>query len=212
MFEPHLEARDILFDLLDEGQMSRQFGQSCIGLDPRRLDRSRTGSDQRRIERVVLGPAQVHACEGANLDRLQDENGEACRPQMGDHAALVAAGCFDADAHDAGLGEINGKAPPALRRIGDLPTCGLAVDCDIELGFGRIDSGRDRVNLCHLRRPCLVKRTKLFRQPSGSDEGAGDDHATRQPKAAQGANDPITSRSAADGRPRQSIPFGTGRR
>jgi hypothetical protein len=33
----------------------------------------------------------------------------------------------------------------------------------------------------------------LFRQPSGSDEGADDDHATGQPKAAQGANDPIAS-------------------
>src|SRR4051794_30278241 len=28
--------------------------------------------------------------------------------------------------------------------------------------------------------PCLVKRTKLFRQPSGSDEGTDDDHATGQ--------------------------------
>jgi hypothetical protein len=48
--------------------------------------------------------------------------------------------------------------------------------------------------------PCLVKRTKLFRQPSGSDEGAGDDHATGQPKAAQGANDPIAS-----GLPRMAV-------
>src|SRR5688572_31530893 len=60
--------------------------------------------------------------------------------------------------------------------------------------------------------PCLVKRTKLFRQPSGSDEGADDHHATGQPQTAQGGLDPIASRSAADGRPRQSIPFGTRRR
>jgi hypothetical protein len=44
-----------------------------------------------------------------------------------------------------------------------------------------------------------VKRTKLFRQPSGSDEGADDDHATGQPQTAQGGLDPIASRSAADG-------------
>src|SRR4051812_42004210 len=43
---------------------------------------------------------------------------------------------------------------------------------DVQLGLGRIDPGRRYVSLCHLRRPCLVKRTKLFRQPSGSDEGA----------------------------------------
>src|SRR5262249_16452060 len=47
--------------------------------------------------------------------------------------------------------------------------------------------------------PCLVKRTRLFRQPSGSDEGADDDHATGQPQTAQGGLDPIASRSAADG-------------
>jgi hypothetical protein len=49
-----------------------------------------------------------------------------------------------------------------------------------------------------------VKRTKLFRQPSGSDEGAGDDHATGQPKTAQGGLDPIASglpRIAIRGRP-----------
>src|SRR5215475_1787992 len=57
--------------------------------------------------------------------------------------------------------------------------------------------------------PCLVKRTRLFRQPSGSDEGADDDHATGQQQTAQGGLDPIARRSAADGCPRQSIPFGT---
>src|SRR5262249_49877009 len=60
--------------------------------------------------------------------------------------------------------------------------------------------------------PRLVKRTKLFRQPSGPDEDADDDHATGQPQTAQGGLDPIASRSAADGSPRQSIPFGIGRR
>src|SRR5262249_24755312 len=60
--------------------------------------------------------------------------------------------------------------------------------------------------------PCLVKRTRLFRQPSGSDEGADDDHATEQPQTAQGGLDPIASGSAADGYPRQSIPFGTPQR
>jgi hypothetical protein len=52
----------------------------------------------------------------------------------------------------------------------------------------------------------------LFRQPSGSDEGADDDHATGQLQTAQDGFDPIASRSAADVRPRQSIPFGTPRR
>ena len=54
MFEPDLEARDVLFDLLDEGQMPRQFGQSQIRLDPRRLDGRRAGGDQRGIESSFL--------------------------------------------------------------------------------------------------------------------------------------------------------------
>jgi hypothetical protein len=44
----------------------------------------------------------------------------------------------------------------------------------------------------------------LFRQPSGSDEGADDDHATGQPETAQGGLDPIASglpRIAIRGRP-----------
>ena len=58
----------------------------------------------------------------------------------------------------------------------ELVTCQCQVQAmnrDIELKFGCIDSSRRCVTLCHLLRPCLVKRTKLFRQPSGSDEGAG---------------------------------------
>src|SRR4029079_12740928 len=58
---------------------------------------------------------------------------------------------------------------------------------------GRIDPSRPRVILRHLRRPCLVKRTLVFQQPSGSDEDADDDHATEQPKAARGGLDPIAS-------------------
>src|SRR6267143_1444764 len=75
---------------------------------------------------------------------------------------------------------------------------------NIKLMLGRIDSRRQRVSLCHLRRPCLVKRTRLFRQPSGSDEGADDYHATIQPVMAQGGLDPIASglpRMAVRGRP-----------
>ena len=61
MLEPGLETRDILFDLLDEGQMVGKRGQPRIRLDPRPLDRGRAGCDQNRIERIVLGAAQMQA-------------------------------------------------------------------------------------------------------------------------------------------------------
>src|SRR5215831_13234336 len=60
--------------------------------------------------------------------------------------------------------------------------------------------------------PCLVKRTRLFRQPSGSDEGADDDHATGQPQTAQGGLDPIASGLPRGCDPWQAIPLGTSRR
>src|SRR5262249_16880853 len=61
----------------------------------------------------------------------------------------------------------------ARQRVGELPALGSTVNRDVEFEFGGIDSRRRYVSLRHLLRPCLVKRTRLFRQPSGSDEGAG---------------------------------------
>ena len=60
VFEPDLEARDILLDLLNEGQLVSKLRQTRIRFDVRVIDRSRAGRDQNRIERIVLGPAQMH--------------------------------------------------------------------------------------------------------------------------------------------------------
>src|SRR5260370_42504287 len=89
------------------------------------------------------------------------------------HAALVPTRRLDTDAGDTSLGQVSRQHAPARQGVGDLPAFGSIVNRDIKFSFGRIDSGRCYVNLRHLPRPCLVKRTKLFRQPSGSDEGAG---------------------------------------
>src|ERR1700682_2650062 len=88
--------------------------------------------------------------------------------------------------------------------VGDLPAFGSTVNRDVEFEFGRIDSSRRCDRLCHLPRPCLVKRTKLLRHPSGSDEGADAITLRGQPKAAQGGCDPIASavlRNARRSRP-----------
>ena len=134
--------------------------------------RGRASRDQHRIERIVLGPSQMHPAKRLDLDRLQHQHGEARRAQMLHHAAFVAARRLDADARHAGLGQVGRKSAPARQSVVDLPAFGPTVNRDVEFGFGRIDSSRRCVSLCHLPRPCLVKRTKLFRQPSGSDEGA----------------------------------------
>src|SRR3978361_1659995 len=173
MFEPGLEARDVLLDLFEEGQISSQIGQSRIRRDPRLFDGGGTGGNQFGIEGIVLGPAQMYPAERLDLDRLQHLHREAARTPAPPHIAFITAGSLDTDPGNASLGQVGCQNTPARKRISDLPAFGAIVNRDIELCLGRIDSCRRCVSLCHLPRPCLVKRTKLFRQPSGSDEGTG---------------------------------------
>jgi len=56
MLKPGLEPRDVFFDLLDEGQVVRQLGQTCVRFDSRLIDGGCEGGDENRIERIVLGP------------------------------------------------------------------------------------------------------------------------------------------------------------
>ena len=83
--------------------MLRQFCQALVRLDTRLIDRRRTGGDENRIELVVLGTAQMDARIGFDLDRLQDQNGEALVPQIADHTAFITAARFNADPRDPGL-------------------------------------------------------------------------------------------------------------
>jgi hypothetical protein len=159
MLEPGLEAFDVFLDLLEEGQLLSQPGQARVWSVSDLIECRRAGGDHHRVQRIVLGAAQMHPAECLDLNRLQHLYGEACSPQMLHHAALVAARRLDADAANAGLCQPICQNPPARQRIGDLPLLGSAVKCNIELAFGRIDSRRRHASLRHLRRPCLVKRT-----------------------------------------------------
>ena len=114
MLKPGLETRDVLFDLLDEGQMVRELRQAFVRLDSRLIDGESAGGDENRIEYIVLGPAQMHTRISPDLDRLQDEDHESYRPQMPDDTALISSGSFDADARDAGLGKFRGQASPTV--------------------------------------------------------------------------------------------------
>src|SRR5436190_3744089 len=95
MLEPGREPRDVFFDLLDEGQVVGELRQALVRLDARLIDGESAGGDENRIERIILGPAQVHTRIGPDLDRLQDQDGDALLPQMSDNAAFIAAGRFD---------------------------------------------------------------------------------------------------------------------
>src|SRR5450631_828813 len=120
------------------------------------------------------------------------------------HAAFIAARRLDADTGDTDFGQVGRKGAPAGQSVGDLPTFGSTLNRDVEFELGGIDSSRRYASLCHLRRPCLVKRTKLFRQPSGSDEGAGAITLRGSQKRLRAEYDPIASglpRIAVRGRP-----------
>jgi hypothetical protein len=153
MFEPGLQARNVFLDLLNEGQKVRKLGKALIRPDPRLLHCSRAGCNQDGIERIVLGAPQMHPRVGAHLDRLQDQDCKAGRPQMTDHAALIAARRLDPHTLDPNLGKVRTQPLPTLQCVLNAPMPGLTVNRNIELVLGRIDAGHHRAMLLHLRRP-----------------------------------------------------------
>ena len=58
VLQADLETGDVLFDLLDKGQMPGQARQARVRLDLGRLEACRAGGDEGGVEDVVLGPAQ----------------------------------------------------------------------------------------------------------------------------------------------------------
>ena len=93
----------------------------------------------------------MHPTERLDLGRLQNLHREARCAQMFNHASLVTAGRLDADPLDLGLGQSIGKRAPAGHSVGHLPTLAAAMNSNIELAFGCIDSRRRHASLCHLR-------------------------------------------------------------
>jgi hypothetical protein len=67
---------------------------------------------------------------------------------------------------------------------------------DVEFGFGRIEPSRRYVSLRHLPRRCLVKRTKVFRQPDPMKVRALSRHGAA--KNGSGGLDPIASGCLAE--------------
>jgi len=159
-----------------------------------------TLGDQRRVDRVGLGTKLQERRIGAHLSRLEDDHFEACLAHGIDHLELVAAAGLDADPRHLVLEEEADDRGLALRRIG-LPqelAAGLMDSC-VEPGLSDIDARRDpclglggafarlcrpalrgRLRALHRSLPC---QTNLkFWQLSGSDEEAGRDQASPQPK------------------------------
>ena len=120
VLEACLQPRDVRFDLFDEGQLVAERIQARIGrLRLPRVEDVGAGGDQDGIDAVALGAPQVQSGEGADLQRLQDDDREAGRLQVPGDAPLVAAAGLDADAPDAVVAEPVRKALPAGGRVVD---------------------------------------------------------------------------------------------
>jgi Homeodomain-like domain len=103
MFETGFEAGDILFELLDEGELVGQGFQAAIDLTLDWIERCGAGGDEGRIDGIVLGAAQVQPGEGFDLHGLKHEDRDTLGPERACHASFVAAGGFDADTGDPGF-------------------------------------------------------------------------------------------------------------
>src|SRR5216683_1239674 len=101
--DPVLEARDILADLIDHGQLlgkRQQPGIRC-GMD---LTNSRGAvRNESGIDLVVLGTLRVEFGVGPDLGRLEHHDYKPLASQFGDDGLFVTPARFDPDAFDAML-------------------------------------------------------------------------------------------------------------
>lgn len=120
MFKACVQAGDVCFHLLDEGQLVAETIEVRIGrLCFLGIEDVGTGGDQDRIDAVAFGAAQVQPGERTHLQWLQDGDREAGCPQVPSDAAFVAAAGFDADPLDVFLTEPGSQALPAGGRVLD---------------------------------------------------------------------------------------------
>src|SRR5450631_631881 len=98
-----LEAGNILADLIDHRQMPGKWCQPRIRRSMDLLGRGRAGSDQGRVDLVVLRPLQMKLGVGPYLRGLEHDDHEAIAAQPDNDLLLVAAARLDADPLDSAL-------------------------------------------------------------------------------------------------------------
>ena len=172
VLQPGLPADDVRLELLDIGQPPGELVQARVGLARLRLEEVGAGRDHGRVDAVALGPTEVQPGKGADLRRLEHQDGEALVLQVPGDAALVAAGGLDADAADTGLRQVGGELSPAGLGVVDLEEVLLSVHGDVERVLAGVDPGGRRGILEHLRLTLPCEPNLMFEQPSGSDEDA----------------------------------------
>jgi hypothetical protein len=130
--------------------------------------------DAAREELMALVKARKHLLDLQTRLKIQNEHAAPQAVQKAHARILKSLAAENCQARGRKLvatiksyAAFSAHGVPRWTTVLALPASGSTVNRDVELEFGCIDSSRRYVSLCHLRRPCLVKRTKLFRQPSG---------------------------------------------
>ena len=159
MLEPDLEPDHIFLSLLQTGQTFGKPSQPWIWSIPHDRILRREGGNQLRINAVGLGTAQLHDRICPHLLRLQHDDREPRGPQILDQITLIAATCLKPDPLNMMLTHQPHQTAKAIRCVGHTPGLLDAVNGDVQLLLCNVDTGGNRANLLHLRRPFLVMRT-----------------------------------------------------
>src|ERR1700681_79011 len=165
MLEPNLDAHDILFGLLDEGELIGKRSHSGVWCLPFDLMMSHAGSDQSGIDTIAFGTAQDEFCKGAHLPGLQHDDVESGFAQIFNHVALVAAGGFQTDPGNLAGAQQAGKLVKTGRVVRDLPAQFAAMDGNVQFCLGHVDSGHDCDSLVHLSSTLPCDANPGFLQP-----------------------------------------------
>src|SRR5215510_1303799 len=135
------------------------------------LGRCRAGSDQGRIDPVVLRPLAAELGVGSHLRGLEQNDHKSIAAQSRNRCPLVATARLDPHPLGSSLAQPSRQRPVAISIVGHLKLLSTSIDRHIELVLCRVDAGADHAMLAHLPRPFLVMRTLgSFNHPGPSEE------------------------------------------
>ena len=120
------------------------------------VEQRRAGGDQRRIQRVTLGPAQAVLRERPDLQGLQYRDFEAGLAQRASHFLRVRTGGFQTDPHDLRRAEPLDQLAVAGCTVVERHAVCRAVQRHVQPRLADVDPGYDHANIAHLRPSCLV--------------------------------------------------------
>ena len=151
-------------ELCAAGHPGRQFGLRGTGRGRRcrRVGRAELG-EHLRVDPVGLGPLAPTPGKVPHLPRIDHRDGLAGGVQGGDDGPLPTAGGLADDLHGRPRRPQPGEHRRAARRIvGKAP--GVALQVEVESGFGDVESGVDEGWIHSRNRLCLVDASSRLRQ------------------------------------------------